>query len=120
MFAIYFGGRCFNIDFESFLWLVNAAKDETCTIGEFIKNSISYLINTNELEEEYQTRKYYESTEEDVKLMKNIIANMNQAVTFYFEDIIKTFTIEPISLCDHLLAIETSNHYMFLYWHTTA
>lgn len=119
MFSIFFSGKCF-VEFESSLYLISAAKSEAESDKCFINEVIEYLILEKAVQEEYKHRQFVEATDDDICLMKSIIANMKKAVHFDFENICEFYTLSPEHDCEHMMLLKTDNYYMMLYWCTTA
>ena len=119
MFSIYFNGNCFQ-EYESTLYLINAAKSEFTCAKDFINESLKYLIAENEIYEDYKNRHFVESTDDDISLMKSIISNMKKSVVFDFEKIVESHTMNPEYDVEHMMLLTSENNYIMLYWNTTA
>lgn len=119
MFSIYFKGDCF-LDFESELYLINAAKREVTCVKDFIDEALDYLIRENMIYEEYKNRRFVEATDEDINFLKAVLKSMNKAVEFDLEKNADFYTMDPEDTYEHMVLLAAENSYMMLYWHTTA
>lgn len=125
MVAIHFGQLCFNRpSSEQSIIIVLASKKDYLSMDDFVTQALNYLESNSEFydkwNELYKNRIYSPIDEQEKKLMKSRLDEMNQRISIAYEPIISAVYIIPPEWNDITIGIETDSEYIFYQWGTSA
>lgn len=93
-------------------------------MDDFVTQALNYLESNSEFydkwNELYKNRIYSPIDEQEKKLMKSRLDEMNQRISIAYEPIISAVYIIPPEWNDITIGIETDSEYIFYQWGTSA